>query len=448
MVNLVRGGRAVVDPDHLADHLDDVLEREHAGLPRTGVGNAEAAGHLVAPDLAHIVSAAVEEEAVEQRAGAVRVRGLAGPQPAVRLDQRLSLRDDRVALQRRSDVRVIGIVVHFLEQRQDLLVVGDAERAQERRDGQFALPVDLHGHDVAGARLELQPRAAVGNKFGERHVPPSRRILHPGEVRAGRAHQLAHHHALRPVDHKRPRGRHHREVAEEQRLLLDLARLLHLQLHRDVERRVVGDLFRPALVLGRPGLADVVRVRLPAVDGLGQPRLANVVLAEAQLEPVARRILQRVDLLQRLADAVRQERRERFRLHAHEAGGLHHLARAGVTLDGVGEGAVGAGRKRRHCCFDSPLGGRRKISETRKEADAQGRADLAGAWVTGCGGCAAFGRLTASAGSSRERSIPCGGLSSGCACRRENEVRNLRNLSSFPRRQEPKAARSARSSPT
>ena len=331
VVDVVRARIAVVDPDHHPDHLDDVLLGERA-VVRVNV-LVHAPVHLVPADAPQVVAARVEEQVVQQRACALDARGLAGAEPAVDLHQRLRLRlDGRVALEGRADVGVRLVVVDVREQPEQLLVAGVPEGAQERGHRQLALAVDLDRHDVARVRLELEPRAAIGDQLGERDVASRAGVHHAREVRAGGAHELADHHALGAVDDEGARRRHQRYVAEEERLLLDLLGLLDLKLHRYIERRFVGHLPDPALRL----------VEL---------RLAELVGPEPQLEAVAGHVLDRVDLVEHLADILRLEGLEGVRLDLDQAGGLQHLGDAGVGSDG--RGTVRGGHQQRHTGFYS-----------------------------------------------------------------------------------------------
>ena len=336
VVDVVGLGVAVVDADHHPDHLDDVVLGERARL--FGDAQAHAVVHLVASDLAEVVAAGVEEEVLQELAGAVDAGGLAGAEPAVDLDEGLRLvRDAEVLVEGGLHVGVVGVGVDLGEEAEQVVVLGVADGAEEGGDGELALAVDLDGDDVARAGLELEPCAAVGDQLGERDVAPGAGVLHAGEVGAGGAHELADDDALGAVDDEGAGGRHHRDVAEEELLLLDLAGLLDLELDGDVEGGLVGALALAALLLGELGVAEDV-------------------LAEAELEAVAREVLDGVDLVEHLAEAVALEGLEGLGLDLHQAVGFEHLVDAGVGLEGVYGRAVGAGYEGSHRLASTPHG--------------------------------------------------------------------------------------------
>ena len=200
-------------------------------------------------------------------------------------------------------------VVYVLEQLHNLPVGLVAERPQQRADRRLALAVHLHGNDVAVARLELHPRAAVRDELGGRQRPARVRIYVGGEVDAGRSDELADHDALRAVDDERAGARHHGNVAQEQRLLLDFALSraggLDLQADGDVKRGGVGDLLFPALLFG-------------------VLRLVEVVVVEGQLEPVSGLVFDGRDLLEQLAESVRLQPVERAQLYLQQVWNVEH----------------------------------------------------------------------------------------------------------------------------
>ena len=167
MVDVVGLAVAVVEHDQLADDGRDVLVGDRPAElrvlavlarqldPQPGGDRVELLVELVAADPAEVVAAEVEEEALDQLAGVVDGRRVAGAQLLVDLDQGLGLRVGRVLVERRGDVLVLGVVVDGGEERRDLLVALVADGAQERRDRDLALAVDLDREEV--------PRAAVSN---------------------------------------------------------------------------------------------------------------------------------------------------------------------------------------------------------------------------------------------------------------------------------------------
>jgi hypothetical protein len=139
-----------------------------------------------------------------------------------------------------------------------------------------------------------------------------RRVLRLHQVGARAAHELRDDHALGAVDDECAPLGHHREVAHEDRLLADLARLLVHEADRHRKRGLVGQVLFTALLNGHGGLAELVVAELhregagvildrrDVVDGLAQ--------ALAQ-EPVERRLLD-VDQVRKIEDVL--EVRKRF----------------------------------------------------------------------------------------------------------------------------------------
>ena len=133
---------------------------------------------------------------------------------------------------------------HFgpVEQRQDLLVgLGEVESPQEGGHVLATLAVDPDADRVLLVDVELEPGTPARDHLGGEDVPVGGLVDRLVEVDARRAHQLGHHDTLGAVDDEGAVGRHHREVAEEDLLLLDLTGLAVHEASGDEERlRVVG----------------------------------------------------------------------------------------------------------------------------------------------------------------------------------------------------------------
>src|SRR5581483_8778565 len=285
--------------DEAADDRDHVLAREGLAVDvrRGQVGRRvlaqlriaralELAGELVAADAGEIVALLVEEQRLEELLRVLRVLGLTRAELLVDLLESVFLGlDVLVFFEAIPDQRAV------VEQREDRLVVlpvepeiGPRERAHERRRVDLAILVDANADRPLGlvvlrpvVGLELDPRAAVRNdRRIERRTVVRVDVLQ--EVNARRAHELAHDHALRAVDHERALVGHEREVAHEDLLVrdaFDLAGLRGDQTHAHAQRRAVGHVALAALF-------DRVL------------RLAEAVLAELQHE-VAGEVLDRRD---------------------------------------------------------------------------------------------------------------------------------------------------------
>ncbi len=147
-------------------------------------------------------------------------------------------------------------------------VVLEAQRAQEHGGRELALAVDPDVEHVLVVGLELDPRSAVGNHLG--HEGRAGRV--GLEEHAGTAVQLADDDPLGAVDDEGPVVGEHRDLAEVDLLLLDVADALRLgvrvlvvdhQLDRDLQRN--GEGLTPLLAfldvvleLQRDGLAALV----------------------------------------------------------------------------------------------------------------------------------------------------------------------------------------------
>ena len=266
--------------DQLLDQGDDVVVRQRA---RVEVDvEPEARVQLVAPDARQVVALGVEEQLVEQRAGVLHRRRLAGALLLEQLDQRALLRAGLlgVGLERVADV------VRVVEQRQDLLVGGVAHRAQQHRDRQLALAVDADVDLALLVDLELEPGAAGRHQVGDEDLLLAVLGLH--QVGARGAHELGHDDALGPVDDEGAALGHPGEVAHEDRLLADLARFAVDEGDRDGQRARVGEVLLAALVDRRDDLvedelaelhgevAGVVLDRRDVIDRLAQPTLGGL----------------------------------------------------------------------------------------------------------------------------------------------------------------------------
>jgi hypothetical protein len=180
---------------------------------------------------------------------------------------------------------VLHVEVDRREERFDLLVRRVPDRAQQGRDRQLALAVDLHRDDVLVRRLELEPRAAVRDELGVEETAAGRRIVDGGVVHAGRPNELRDDDALGAVDHEGALVRHPREVPEEDVLLGDLTGLLVHQLDARPERLREREVFGPALLFG-------------------VLRLAELAGDEAQVEVLPGEVLDRRDLGEQLAQTL------------------------------------------------------------------------------------------------------------------------------------------------
>ncbi len=274
--------------DEPLDERDDVLRREHARP--VGHVDLEPLVELVAADLRQVVALGVEEQRLEEVTGVLERRRLAGPLLLEDLDQRLLLTRGRILLQRgRDEDRVVEELEDLLVRRRVERKAGGRvlgrQRAQQRRHRQLALAVDAGVDDALLVDLQLEPRATGRHEVGREDL--LRRILRLHEVRAGAADELRDDDALGAVDDERALVGHHGEVAHEDPLLADLARLRVDEADDDRQRHLVGQVLLTAL-------PDRER------------RLAELVLAELDGER-AGVILDRRDVRDRLAETLLHE---------------------------------------------------------------------------------------------------------------------------------------------
>ena len=289
--------------DESADEGDDVLGRQDARV--LGHLDAEPLVELVAADLRQVVALRVEEERAEQVPRVVERRRLARALLLEHLDERLLLAGGGILLERVLDVdarRLVEEVQDRLVRRRVELEPGrrvlGRERAQQRRDRQLPLPVDAGVDDALLVDLELEPRAARRHQV--RGEDLLRRVLRLHQVGAGRAHELRDDDALGAVDDERAVLGHHREVAHEDALLADLARLRVDEADGHRERRLEGQVLLAAL---------------------GDRVLRRTELVVTELDGERARVVgDRRDVVDRLAKAFVQEPLERGLLDVDQVG--------------------------------------------------------------------------------------------------------------------------------
>ena len=236
---------------------------------------------LVASDLGNIVAPCVEEQSVEIALRAFDCGRFARTELAVDFKQRFLARAAGILFQRRIEQRVLA------EDLLDLRVGGDAEGADQARDGNLAVFIDADIEDVVEVGLILQPRAAVRND--RCRVDVLVRLVHlVAVVHAGAADDLGDDDALCTVDDKGAAVGHEREVAHEDFLLLDLVGLLVVQPHTDLD-----------------GLCERC-VALLALFYRVLRRLVHAVVQEAQLE-ITRVVGDGIDVAEHLAQSLVEE---------------------------------------------------------------------------------------------------------------------------------------------
>ena len=305
---------AAMQGEEVAQGGDDVLVGQD--LLRRLELKAELLVDLVAADTRKVVALAVEVEAVEQRARGVHGGGLAGALATVDLDEGVLAGGGDVALERGADD--VGVA----EETHDLVVaLGDAQGAQQQGRALTTLAVDGDDQVTVLVDLELEPGAARGDELRVVGLDAVVHLL--GEVDARGADELRDDDALGAVDDEGAALGHEREVAHEDELLLDLARLLVDEAHVDEEGRLIGDVLGAAL-------------------GNGAGGIAKLMLAERDLHG-PRGVLDGRELGEGLGKSVGHESLERLLLNGDEIGQLHGSrnlaeahARAQLPLCGLG----------------------------------------------------------------------------------------------------------------
>ena len=268
------------EADELLDEGDDVLVGERAVL-EVDV-EVEARVQLVAADPGEVVALGIEEELLEERLRGVDRGRLARALLLEELDQGAVGGPGRLRVGLDGVADVDGVV----EELEDLLVGLVAHRAQQHGDRQLALAVDAGVDAALLVDLELEPGAAGGHQVRDEDLLLAVLRLH--HVGARRADELRHDDALGAVDDERAAIGHPREVAHEDGLLADLARVAVLEGDLDVQRPRVGDVLLTALGHRVAGLAEleiaeddrevarVVLDRRDVVDRLAQHPLLRV----------------------------------------------------------------------------------------------------------------------------------------------------------------------------
>ncbi len=346
-------GVAGMEPDEVADRLEDVLLTENGPHlldrllvvlePKLLVG-------LVAADLSQVVALAVEEQVVEKVPRALDGGRLARPQLAVDVHESFFLGLDGILLESQSDR--LGAV----EEIENLLIAAEAEGLQEDRDVLATLPVHAHADRVALIGLELEPSSAGRDHLAGEDVFV-RGLVHIAiEVDARRPDELRYDDTLGAVDDEGSLVGHHREVPHEDRLLLDLAGLLVDEGSGHEQRTGIVEVFLLALVLVELRSLELVR-------------------DELQRE-VPGEVLDRRDIRQGLVQALIEEPEKRLSLYGYEVRrgkGFLELCEGTAVAQGVRRQAILLGLLQDGDPIRTREGGRRTPSRGRPQPEPPGR---------------------------------------------------------------------------
>ncbi|MNX94146.1 hypothetical protein D3C86_1263690 [compost metagenome] len=296
VVDVIHRPDVVVEVDQVIDGADDVfLDQDPIAL---GDGETELLVDLVATHATQVVALGIEEAREEDLAAAFDRGHVARAQLLVDLDQRVLDRGGLVGVERLLEVLAVTEHVEHL----GVLV---AERAQQDRREELAGLVDADVDQVVDVGLELEPGAAVRNDGGRVGLLAARVGL-ALEVDTGRTNDLGDDDALGPINNEGAVVGHHRQLADEDLLLLDLAGLLGDQADRDAEGLRERCVASAALLDGILRLPEgIIRqeVELEAVAVVTDRREGEQLL----LQPLAQEPLERalLDL-----DQVRKLRRD------------------------------------------------------------------------------------------------------------------------------------------
>ena len=227
----------VIDPESLGtlveahqvlDRCDHVLVGDQALL-----GSFEVVEHLdrriatellvelVATHACEVVPFRSSEERLDEAASRLDRGEFPRTELAIEVEESLVLRRCRVLLE---------CVAHELgvaEQRDDFLIgFRNTERTQECGHELATFTIDTHADRFLLVDIELEPRTAARYHLARVCWPSGGLVTSLVEVHTRAAHKLAHNDTLSAVDDERAIARHHREVAKEHLLFLDLTRFL------------------------------------------------------------------------------------------------------------------------------------------------------------------------------------------------------------------------------
>ncbi len=236
VIDVIRPFQAVIDEDHVADIVDDVLLGDRPVIQRNFTLQIEALVQLVTTYGRQIITAAVVQLFLKILRRVVERGRVARTHALIELDQRL-IRDGflripiRFLLNAALNIEMLAVRVDVGEQRQQFFIgtfvnqgfaqaVGNrGHGTQEQSDGHCALAIELDGDVVGLARLKLHPCAAIGNQLPHRQRPAGRALFLDLEISARRANQLTDNDTLRSINNEGACRGHERKIAHENILL-------------------------------------------------------------------------------------------------------------------------------------------------------------------------------------------------------------------------------------
>ncbi len=273
-------------------------------------GNVELFVVLVAADRGNVIAAGVKEQRAQQAARRINRGRLARAQLFIDFNQGLLDGLGRILVEGRQNALILT------EQIEDFRIRFHADGADKRGDRNFSVFINADVENVVAVGLVLQPCAAVrDDSCGQQRLVGL--VERHAVVYARRTNNLRDDDALRAVDDKRAGIGHAREIAHEQLLLLDLTGLLVAQTHPHAQRAGICGVARLALLHG----VAVFRIVVERVVDERQLQIAGVV-ADGP------------DILEHLAQTVRQKPLIRFFLNLDEVRHLQDVRNPGKALAG------------------------------------------------------------------------------------------------------------------
>ena len=279
VINIILVFFFVIDQDHAAQQVNHVPTGHRAVGYRDALGQIEFLIKFVPANALQVIMALIEELLLQELAGIFERGRVAGAHALEEFKQR-SFSDgqaaaqvpDRFLTQGGGDQLAVRIVVHILEERDQLFVralfdrrihqtiIDSRQRAQENGDRNGALAVELENEIIVLAGLKFHPGAAIGDQLGHRQAVAGGAVHRGFKINARRADELRNHHAFRTINNESALVGHFREITQENIRLDWLGDFRPRQQHRNVQRAGIRQIPLDAFVDG------VLRVSEPVLQ--------------------------------------------------------------------------------------------------------------------------------------------------------------------------------------
>ena len=241
-------GLAITDPrkcfvtalqsQHVLHRCNNVGVLKRANVQRRI--KAELLVDLVATNLRQVVATRRKVKVVQQRLAGINRGLLARTHLLVDGLESLFLRVNAILIQGLQQKRVVLKL-------QANLFTGQANGLEQQSDRQLTLAVDAHHDGVAAVDFEFKPGTARRDNACGEDVAVRGLVCGAVKVHARRTNQLRDNDAFGAVDDEGALVRHKREVAHENGLRLDFARLLVREVDLHIHLRGVGQVPLAAL---------------------------------------------------------------------------------------------------------------------------------------------------------------------------------------------------------